>query len=75
MLLRPKCHLKKTECADDEIPIYDEAVIHKRSEYWQMRMWLGTLLIWIAAALTVMSMLYYLRKAWPAIAERTGGGC
>jgi len=37
-------------------------------------MWLGTLLIWIAAVLTVMSMLYYLRKAWPAIAERTGSG-
>jgi CDP-diacylglycerol--glycerol-3-phosphate 3-phosphatidyltransferase/cardiolipin synthase len=37
-------------------------------------MWLGTLLIWIAAVLTVSSMLYYLRKAWPAIAERTGGG-
>jgi cardiolipin synthase len=35
--------------------------------------WLGTALIWIAAVLTVMSMLYYLRKAWPAIAERTGG--
>ena len=37
-------------------------------------MWLGTLLIWVAAVLTVMSMLYYLRKAWPAIAERTGSG-
>ena len=37
-------------------------------------MWLGTLLIWIAAVLTVISMLYYLRKAWPAIAERTGNG-
>ncbi len=37
-------------------------------------MWLGTLLIWIAAVLTVISMLYYLRKAWPAIAECTGSG-
>jgi cardiolipin synthase len=37
-------------------------------------MWMGTLLIWIAAVLTVISMLYYLRKAWPAIAERTGRG-
>ena len=37
-------------------------------------MWLGTLLIWVAAVLTVISMLYYLRKAWPAIAERTGSG-
>lgn len=32
--------LKKTEYADDEIPIFDEAVIHKRGDYWQMRMWL-----------------------------------
>jgi integrase len=32
--------LKKTDYADDEIPIYDEAVIHKRGDYWQMRMWL-----------------------------------
>ena len=27
--------------------------------------WLGTLLINVAAVLTVISMLYYLRKAWP----------
>ena len=33
--------LKKTEYADDEIPIFDEAVIYKRGDYWQMRMWLG----------------------------------
>ncbi len=33
--------LKKTEYNDDEIAIFDEAVIHKRGEYWQMRMWLG----------------------------------
>ncbi len=32
---------KKTEYSEDEIPIYDEAVIHKRGDYWQMRMWLG----------------------------------
>lgn len=32
--------LKKTDYADDEIPIYDEAVIYKRGDYWQMRMWL-----------------------------------
>lgn len=32
--------LKKTEYNDDEIAIFDEAVIHKRGEYWQMRMWL-----------------------------------
>lgn len=33
--------LKKTAYADDEIPIFDEAVIYKRGDYWQMRMWLG----------------------------------
>jgi integrase len=37
----PKMPLKKTEYNDDEIAIFDEAVIHKRGEYWQMRMWLG----------------------------------
>ena len=33
--------LKKTEYNDDEIAIFDEAVIYKRGEYWQMRMWLA----------------------------------
>ena len=36
-----KMPLKKTEYNDDEIAIFDEAVIYKRGEYWQMRMWLG----------------------------------
>ena len=31
----------------------------------------GTWLIWVAAVLTVWSMLYYLRRAWPAL--RDGG--
>ncbi|MBL8473545.1 MAG: CDP-diacylglycerol--glycerol-3-phosphate 3-phosphatidyltransferase [Rhodocyclaceae bacterium] len=29
--------------------------------------WLGSWLIWVAAVLTVWSMAYYLRKAWPEI--------
>lgn len=33
---------------------------------------LGNLLIWIAALLTLWSMGYYLHKAWPEIAKRTG---
>jgi len=33
--------LKKQTFAADEIEIYDEAVVYKRGEYWQMRMWLG----------------------------------
>ncbi len=32
--------LKKKTFADEEIPIFDSAVIYKRGEYWQMRMWL-----------------------------------
>lgn len=32
--------LKKTEFADDEIEIYGGALIYKRGDYWQMRMWL-----------------------------------
>src|SRR5690606_19616444 len=31
----------------------------------------GTWLIWVAAVLTVWSMLYYLRRAWPVL--RDGG--
>lgn len=33
--------LKKATFNDDEIAIYDEAVIYKRGEYWQFRMWLA----------------------------------
>ena len=33
--------LKKQTFTADEIEIYDEAVVYKRGEYWQMRMWLG----------------------------------
>ena len=35
------------------------------------RRW-GTLLLVIAAVLTVWSMFYYLRKAWPLIKEKAG---
>ncbi len=33
--------LKKQSYNDNEIPIFDEAVIYQRGEYWQMRMWLA----------------------------------
>jgi CDP-diacylglycerol--glycerol-3-phosphate 3-phosphatidyltransferase/cardiolipin synthase len=33
---------------------------------------LGTWLIYVAALLTLWSMAYYLRKAWPAILARAG---
>lgn len=32
---------------------------------------IGTALIWLSAVLTVVSMVYYLYKAWPIIVERT----
>ena len=33
--------LKKQEFKNDEIPIFDEACVYKRGEYWQFRMWLA----------------------------------
>jgi cardiolipin synthase len=33
---------------------------------------LGELLLWIAGVLTVWSMFYYLRRAWPLIKEKSG---
>ena len=33
--------LKKAEFSDGEIPIFEDALIYKRGEYWQMRMWLA----------------------------------
>ena len=33
--------------------------------------WLGTWLIYVAAVLTVVSMLYYLKQAWPQISEHS----
>lgn len=41
--------------------LYDGALGFIDSRIW------GTVLIWIAAVLTLVSMGYYLRKAWPAI--------
>ncbi|MDO8653872.1 MAG: CDP-diacylglycerol--glycerol-3-phosphate 3-phosphatidyltransferase [Undibacterium sp.] len=36
------------------------------THYW------GQILLWVAAALTLWSMFYYLRKAWPLIKENAG---
>ncbi len=33
--------LKKKQFGDEEIAIFDEAVIYKRGEYWHFRMWLN----------------------------------
>jgi cardiolipin synthase len=32
----------------------------------------GEILLWIAGVLTVWSMFYYLRRAWPLIKEKSG---
>ncbi len=32
----------------------------------------GSVLLWIAGVLTVWSMFYYLRRAWPVIKEKGG---
>lgn len=33
--------LKKQEFSEDEIPIFEDALVYKRGDYWQMRMWLA----------------------------------
>ncbi len=33
--------LNKVEFNDDEVPIFEEALVYKRGEYWQMCMWLA----------------------------------
>lgn len=43
-------------------PLFDVIDTH----YW------GQILLWIAAGLTLWSMFYYLRKAWPLIKENAG---
>ncbi len=45
--------------------------------YWQdlfgiSTQWVGLVLIIVAAILTIWSMVYYLKRAWPAIRERGG---
>ena len=32
--------LKKAEFNDDEVVIFDDALVYKRGEYWQLRLWL-----------------------------------
>jgi site-specific recombinase XerD len=32
--------LKKNKFAEEEIPIYDEAIVYRRGRYWQFRMWI-----------------------------------
>jgi hypothetical protein len=31
---------QKKQFSEDEIPLFDNAVLYKRGEFWQMRMWL-----------------------------------
>jgi cardiolipin synthase len=46
--------------------LYSENLFGINTQYW------GDKLLWVAAALTVWSMFYYLRKAWPLIKESAG---
>jgi cardiolipin synthase len=46
--------------------LYSENLFGIDTQYW------GDKLLWVAAALTVWSMFYYLRKAWPLIKESAG---
>ena len=58
----------KTAAQMTAIPmlLYYEDVLGIDLQFW------GDKLLWIAAVLTVWSMFYYLRKAWPLIKERGG---
>lgn len=49
------------------------APINAVTRYLDTRLW-GEWLIYLATVLTILSMLYYMRLAWPQIRERTGGG-
>ena len=33
--------LKKQSFGEDEVAIFEHAIIYKRGEYWQFRMWLA----------------------------------
>jgi cardiolipin synthase len=46
--------------------LYSENLFGISTQVW------GDRLLWVAAALTVWSMFYYLRKAWPLIKESAG---
>lgn len=46
--------------------LYYESILGINLQYW------GEILLWVAAVLTVWSMFYYLRKAWPLIKESAG---
>jgi cardiolipin synthase len=46
--------------------LYYESFFGIDTSYW------GEKLLWVAAVLTVWSMFYYLRKAWPLIKESAG---
>lgn len=43
-------------------------LFHEPIGSWNMQS-IGTILIWVAAVLTLWSMVYYMRKAWPVILE------
>ncbi|GGI17504.1 MAG: CDP-diacylglycerol--glycerol-3-phosphate 3-phosphatidyltransferase [Oxalicibacterium faecigallinarum] len=58
----------KTAAQMTAIPmlLYYEDIFGINLQFW------GDKLLWVAAVLTVWSMFYYLRKAWPLIKEKGG---
>jgi cardiolipin synthase len=46
--------------------LFHDVLLGLDTHYW------GEYLLWIAGVLTVWSMFYYLRKAWPLIKEKSG---
>ncbi len=55
--------LKKKQFGDEEIAIFDEAVIYKRGEYWHFRMWLNGKANTLAKASAPAANQQRLRKA------------
>ena len=46
--------------------LFHETLFGLDMQYW------GKILLWVAGVLTVWSMFYYLRRAWPLIKEKSG---
>ena len=58
----------KTAAQMTAIPLllFHDALLGVDTHFW------GSVLLWIAGVLTVWSMFYYLRRAWPVIKEKGG---
>jgi CDP-diacylglycerol--glycerol-3-phosphate 3-phosphatidyltransferase len=63
----------KTACQMTAIPLllFNAPLVVRGRELLDARVW-GLWLIYLAAVLTIWSMLYYMKLAWPQIRERVG---